>query len=125
MSKSLQGRIESKKAKVGVVGLGYVGLPLAVEFAKAGFSVTGIDIADDRVDRISEGKNYISDVNDDELASLVAADELTATCDYSVVSDLDAISICVPTPLSKLKDPDVSFIQSALDELSSICIRIS
>ncbi|MDP6593096.1 MAG: nucleotide sugar dehydrogenase [Candidatus Marinimicrobia bacterium] len=117
MSKSLQGRIESKKAKVGVVGLGYVGLPLAVEFAKAGFSVTGIDIADDRVDRISEGKNYISDVNDDELASLVAADELTATCDYSVVSDLDAISICVPTPLSKLKDPDVSFIQSALDEI--------
>jgi UDP-N-acetyl-D-glucosamine dehydrogenase len=117
MSNNLQSRIESKDAKIGVVGLGYVGLPLAVEFAKAGFSVTGIEISQERVDRLNRGDNYISDVDDSELNSLVESGVLTATSDYSVVSDLDAVSICVPTPLSKLKDPDVSFIQSALDEL--------
>ena len=117
MSNNLQSRIESKDAKIGVVGLGYVGLPLAVEFAKAGFSVTGIDIAQERVDQLNRGDNYISDVDDSEINSLVESGVLTATSDYSVVSDLDAVSICVPTPLSKLKDPDVSFIQSALDEL--------
>jgi UDP-N-acetyl-D-glucosamine dehydrogenase len=100
-----------------VVGLGYVGLPLAVEFAKAGFSVTGIDIAQERVDQLNRGDNYISDVDDSELASLVESKVLVAMNDYAVVADLDAVSICVPTPLSKLKDPDVSFIQSALDEL--------
>jgi UDP-N-acetyl-D-glucosamine dehydrogenase len=100
-----------------VVGLGYVGLPLAVEFAKAGFSVTGIDIAQERVDQLNRGDNYISDVDSSELSSLVESGRFVATSDYSVVSDLDAVSICVPTPLSKLKDPDVSFIQSALDEL--------
>ena len=117
MSNNLQSRIESKDAKIGVVGLGYVGLPLAVEFAKAGFSVTGIDIAQERVDQLNRGDNYISDVDSSELSSLVESGKFVATTDYSVVSNLDAVSICVPTPLSKLKDPDVSFIQSALDEL--------
>jgi len=117
MSNNLQSRIESKDAKIGVVGLGYVGLPLAVEFAKAGFSVTGIDIAQERVDQLNRGDNYISDVDSSELSSFVESGRFVATTDYSVVSDLDAVSICVPTPLSKLKDPDVSFIQSALDEL--------
>lgn len=117
MNQQLLSKIESKEARVGVVGLGYVGLPLAVEFAKADFSVIGIDIAVDRVDQVSSGKNYIGDVDDGELASLVESGSLTATSDYAAVSDLDAISICVPTPLSKLKDPDVSFIQSALDEI--------
>ena len=117
MSNNLQSRIESKDAKIGVVGLGYVGLPLAVEFAKADFSVTGIDIDRERVDLLTCGENYISDVDNNELSSIVESGALTATTDYSVVSDLDAVSVCVPTPLSKLKDPDVSFIQSALDEL--------
>ena len=117
MSNNLQSRIESKNAKIGVVGLGYVGLPLAAEFAKAGFSVTGIDIAQERVGQLNRGDNYISDVDSSELNSFVESGRFTATSDYSVVSDLDAVSICVPTPLSKLKDPDVSFIQSAIDEL--------
>ena len=117
MSNNLQSRIESKDAKIGVVGLGYVGLPLAVEFAKAGFSVTGIDIAQERVDQLNRGDNYIRDVDSSELSSLVESGKFVATTDYSVVSNLDAVSICVPTPLSKLKDPDVSFVQSAFDEL--------
>ena len=117
MSKNLQSRIESKDAKIGVVGLGYVGLPLAIEFAKAGFSVTGIDIAQERVNQLNRGDNYINDVDSSELRSFVESGRFIATTDYSVASNLDAVSICVPTPLSKLKDPDVSFIQSALDEL--------
>ena len=117
MSNNLQSRIESKEAKIGVVGLGYVGLPLAVEFAKAGFSVTGIDIAQERVNQLNSGDNYINDVDSSEFRSFVESGRFIATTDYSVVSNLDAVSICVPTPLSKLKDPDVSFIQSALDEL--------
>lgn len=117
MSTSLKERITKKEARVGVIGLGYVGLPLAVEFAKAGFRVTGIDIDQDRVDAINRGENYIGDVDDEQLARWVSSEFLKATEDYSIVSELDAVSICVPTPLSKLKDPDVSFIQSALDVL--------
>ncbi len=113
----LHHKIEQKEARVGVVGLGYVGLPLAVEFAKAGFSVTGIDIDESRVEKLNSGINYIGDVDDDELASLVSDGKLTGTTDYTAVEDLDCISICVPTPLSKLKDPDVSFIQSALEQI--------
>ena len=110
-------KIENKTAKVGVIGLGYVGLPLAVGFAKAGFSVTGIEIDKNRVDRINSGKTYISDVDSFELASLVKKGVLSATYDYKKITELDCISICVPTPLSKLKDPDVSYIQSALENI--------
>ena len=110
-------KIENKTAKVGVIGLGYVGLPLAVGFAKAGFSVTGIDIDKNRVDKINSGENYISDVDSFELASLVKKEVLSATFDYQIITELDCISICVPTPLSKLKDPDVSYIQSALENI--------
>ena len=107
MSNNLQSRIKSQDAKIGVVGLGYVGLPLAVEFAKAGFSVTGIDIAQERVDQLNRGENYISDVDSSEFSSFVESGRFVASTDYSVVSDLDAVSICVPTPLSKLKDPEI------------------
>ena len=110
-------KIENKTAKVGVIGLGYVGLPLAVGFARAGFSVTGIDIDKNRVDKINSGENYISDVDSFELASLVKKEVLSATFDYQIITELDCISICVPTPLSKLKDPDVSYIQSALENI--------
>ena len=105
------------KYDVAVVGLGYVGLPLAVEFAKAGFKVTGIDISENRVNQLNRGENYIRDINDKELRMLIDSESVKATTDYSVISEMDAISICVPTPLSKLKDPDVSYIQSSIDEI--------
>jgi len=114
----LEEKIKDHKVKVGVVGLGYVGLPLAVEFTNNGFSVTGIDVLQEKVDLINNGKNYIKDVNDEELAKAVEQGLLRATTDFSVISELDAVSICVPTPLRKTKDPDVSFIISALDEMS-------
>ncbi|MFQ6676484.1 MAG: nucleotide sugar dehydrogenase, partial [Fidelibacterota bacterium] len=114
-------RIENKSAKIGVIGLGYVGLPLAVEFAKKGFSVTGIDVDEEKVKKINAGENYIRDVNDDDLKAVVfPADRdrpggtLVAATDYAVVKDLDTVSICVPTPLNKLKDPDISFINAVL-----------
>ena len=117
MLSSTKNKINSKEAKLCVIGLGYVGLPLAVEFAKAGFKVTGIDISESRVNKINKGENYIRDINDKELRSLIDSGSLKATTDYSVISEMDAISICVPTPLSKLKDPDVSYIQSSIDEI--------
>ena len=117
MLSSTKNKINSKEAKLCVIGLGYVGLPLAVEFAKAGFKVTGIDISENRVNKINKGENYIRDINDKELRFLIDSGSLKATTDYSVISEMDAISICVPTPLSKLKDPDVSYIQSSIDEI--------
>ncbi|MCK4689190.1 MAG: nucleotide sugar dehydrogenase, partial [Candidatus Marinimicrobia bacterium] len=114
----LEEKIKDHEVKVGVIGLGYVGLPLAVEFTNNGFSVTGIDVLQEKVDLINNGKNYIKDVNDEELAKAVEQGLLRATTDFSVISELDAVSICVPTPLRKTKDPDVSFIISVLDEIS-------
>tara|TARA_A100001015_G_scaffold15551_1_gene18130 strand:+ start:689 stop:2002 length:1314 start_codon:yes stop_codon:yes gene_type:complete len=117
MLSNIKNKINTKEAKLCVVGLGYVGLPLAVEFAKAGFKVTGIDISENRVNQLNRGENYIRDINDKELRMLIDSESLKATTDYSVISEMDAISICVPTPLSKLKDPDVSYIQSSIDEI--------
>lgn len=110
-------KIKSKKAKVGIIGLGYVGLPLAVEFAQAGFLVTGIDISKDAVDSINGGSSNILDVPDSLLLNLVSNNKIVATTDYSVIKDLDTINICVPTPLRKTKEPDVSFILSALNNM--------
>src|SRR4051794_26961421 len=114
----LSEKISNKTARVGIIGLGYVGLPLAVEFAKAGFSVTGIDLIQPKVDRINAGDSYIQDVSQEDVASLVAAGKLRATTDFSVVAELDTINICVPTPLRKTKDPDMSFIVSACQEIA-------
>src|SRR3954454_22156634 len=114
----LSEKISNKTARVGIIGLGYVGLPLAVEFAKAGFSVTGIDLIQPKVDQINAGDSYIQDVSDEDVASLVAAGKLRATTDFSVVAELDTINICVPTPLRKTKDPDMSFIVSACQEIA-------
>jgi len=111
-------KISNKTARVGIIGLGYVGLPLAVEFAKAGFSVTGIDLIEPKVDRINAGDSYIQDVSPADVANLVAAGKLRATTDFSVVAELDTINICVPTPLRKTKDPDMSFIVSACQEIA-------
>ena len=115
---ALKGKIESKAARVGIVGLGYVGLPLAVEFAKAGFHVTGIDLQQSRVDRLMKGESYVQDVPSAEVAQLVKSGKFDATTDFSIVRELDTINICVPTPLRKTKDPDMSYIVSAADEIA-------
>ncbi|HWR52101.1 MAG TPA: nucleotide sugar dehydrogenase [Bryobacteraceae bacterium] len=114
----LSSKIRAKTARVGIVGLGYVGLPLGVEFAKAGFNVTGIDIGESKVDRINAGDSYVLDVPTSVLAPLVAGNKLCATTDFSVISELDTINICVPTPLRKTKDPDMSYIDAACREIA-------
>jgi UDP-N-acetyl-D-glucosamine dehydrogenase len=103
---------------VGVVGLGYVGLPLAVEFAQAGFVVTGIDIDQNKVDHINRGESYVQDVPTSVLKPLVDAGKLRATSDFAAVRDLDTINIAVPTPLRKTKDPDMSFIVRSCEEIA-------
>ncbi len=104
--------------KCGVIGLGYVGLPLAVEIANAGFEVIGIDVDKDKVDKVNRGRSYIEDVPHSALARVVKSGRLRATTDFDVLTELDAISICVPTPLRKTKDPDISFILDAVSEIS-------
>jgi len=111
-------KIRTRQAKVGIVGLGYVGLPLAVEFAKAGFEVTGIDLTDSKVARVNAGDSYVGDIPSATLAPLVKSGKLRATTDFSVVRDLDTVNICVPTPLRKTKDPDMSYIVSACGEIA-------
>jgi len=115
---ALEEKIRTRQAKVGIVGLGYVGLPLAVEFAKAGFRVTGIDLSDFKAARINAGASYVGDVADATLGPLVKAGKLKGTCDFSAIADLDTVNICVPTPLRKTKDPDMSFIVSACGEIA-------
>jgi UDP-N-acetyl-D-glucosamine dehydrogenase len=112
-------RIEARTARVGVVGLGYVGLPLAVEFARAGFVAIGIDLDARKVDAVNRGTSYIPDVNGEEVARLVADGRLSATTDFGVVATLDTINICVPTPLRKTKDPDMSYIVSAVEQIAN------
>jgi UDP-N-acetyl-D-glucosamine dehydrogenase len=114
----LEDKIRSRTARVGIVGLGYVGLPLAVELAKAGFSVTGIDISDRKTRSVNAGESYVGDIPGAALGPLVAAGKLRATTDFSAVAGLDTINICVPTPLRKTKDPDMSFIVAACQEIA-------
>jgi len=114
----LHDKIKTKKARVGVLGLGYVGLPLAVEFAKAGFDVVGIDVQQGKVDQFNTGSSYIKDVPDSTFQPLVKSGKLRATADFSVIRDLDTIDICVPTPLRKTKDPDMSFVVSATEAIA-------
>jgi UDP-N-acetyl-D-glucosamine dehydrogenase len=114
----LEEKIRSRRARVGIVGLGYVGLPLAVEFAKAGCNVTGIDISEEKTRRVNAGESYIGDIPSTVLAPLVESGKLRATTDFSAVLELDTINICVPTPLRKTKDPDMSFIVSSCQEIA-------
>ena len=111
-------KIRNRTARVGVVGLGYVGLPLAVEFAQAGFTVTGIDVSEPRPGSVNAGESYIGDIPTATLAPLVESGKLRATTDFAAVAELDTINICVPTPLRKTKDPDMSFIVSACQEIA-------
>ena len=111
-------KLESRTARVGVVGTGYVGLPLAVVFAEAGFTVVGVDPDEEKVAAINRGESYILDVESARVAALVDAGKLTASTDYAALADVDAVSICVPTPLRKTGDPDLSFIASASQSLA-------
>ncbi|MGD8404145.1 MAG: nucleotide sugar dehydrogenase [Anaerolineales bacterium] len=110
--------LKEKKARVAILGLGYVGLPLAVVFGEAGFKVTGIDPDVRKVDALNKGVSYIPDVKTDAIAALVESGNLTATTDFSVLKEMDAVSICVPTPLRKTGDPDMSYILAATEELA-------
>ena len=116
---SLLEKIQSRTARTGVVGLGYVGLPLAVELAKAGFPTTGIDLDPRKIQAIAEGRSYIPDVATADVMALTQAGKLDATTDFSIVKDLDTINICVPTPLRKTKDPDMSYIVSAVESIAT------
>jgi hypothetical protein len=107
---ALAEKIRNRTARIGVVGLGYVGLPLAVEFAEVGFHVTGIDLNAEKVQRVNAGDSYVGDVPSALMAPLAASGKLKATTDFSVLRDLDTVNICVPTPLRKTKDPDMSYI---------------
>jgi len=111
-------KIEEKSIVVGVVGLGYVGLPLAVEKAKAGFKTVGFDIQNEKVKMVNEGHNYIGDVVDSDLKQLVANGMLSATSDFSFVKDVDFIAICVPTPLDSHQQPDISYVRNSTIEIA-------
>lgn len=115
---NLAAKIKNKSANVGVIGLGYVGLPLAVEFAHAGFNVIGIDVQASKTDAINRGESYIQDIPTETLAPLVKAGKIRATTDFDVIKELDTINICVPTPLRKTKDPDMSYIDTATREIA-------
>jgi len=108
-------RIEKREAKIALIGLGYVGLPLAVEQAKAGFSVIGIDRNADRVAMVNQGENYIPDVLIDDLAAVVSEGRLKAVQDFSVIGGVDVLMICVPTPLDRNKQPDTSYIEGVVE----------
>ncbi len=114
----LEVKIRDKTAVIGIVGLGYVGLPLAVSFSEAGFKVIGFDIQNARVDTINNGKSYINDVSDQRITDLVESRLLEATTDQSRLRETDAISICVPTPLNEMKEPDLSYVINESVEIS-------
>lgn len=110
-------RFEDKSAKISILGLGYVGLPLAVVFAEAGFHVTGIDPIPEKMELLNRGESYIMDIPSQKIKQLVSSGMLKGTTDFSMLKEMDAVSICVPTPLRKTGDPDLSFIITAAESL--------
>ena len=113
----LEARIASREARIGVIGLGYVGLPLSVEFARAGFQVTGFDLDGEKVSSVQEGVSYIEDVPSADLQAVRQEGRFEATSDFGALASLDIINICVPTPLTNSKDPDLSHMQTAMEEI--------
>ena len=118
MSEALRDKILARTSRVGVIGLGYVGLPLAVEFAKAGLKTTAFDIDRQKVDQINRGESYIGDVAAEDVRAVTAAGFLRATADFSELASVDTVDICVPTPLRKTGDPDLSYVVSVVDEIA-------
>jgi len=118
LATELRRRIDTREVRTGVIGLGYVGLPLAVEFARAGYNVVGLDIDQRKVDAINGGTSYIPDVAPRDIAELSASGHLRATSEFRTIRELDTINICVPTPLRKTKDPDVSYMVAAVEEVA-------
>lgn len=123
MKQKLLKKIKCKEITVGVVGLGYVGLPLAVEKAEAGFKTIGFDVQKEKVDMVNAGHNYIGDVIDSDLKKIVEEGMLRATSDFSFVKDVDFIAICVPTPLDSHQQPDISYVRASTEEISRYLTR--
>ncbi len=123
MNSGLRKKILQKKVKIGVMGLGYVGLPLAVDFAKKGFKVYGMDVDRDRIERLRKCRSYILDVPTLDIVKVIKNKTLTVTADMSVIKKLDAVIICVPTPLDKAKEPDMSYIISAVESIAKYMRR--
>lgn len=116
----LLNRLQNREAKVGIVGLGYVGLPLAVEFAEAGFTVIGVDLSAAKVDSLNRGESYIGDIPTARLKPLVESGKLCGATDYEILREADTVSICVPTPLRKTKDPDMSYVIESMNAIAEI-----
>lgn len=123
MKSELKRKIEAREIVAGVIGLGYVGLPLAVEKAKAGFKTIGFDIQEEKVKMVNDGENYIGDVVDGDVKALTASGMLSATTDFSFVRDVDFIAICVPTPLDRHQQPDISYVKSSAKEIGKYLTR--
>jgi UDP-N-acetyl-D-glucosamine dehydrogenase len=119
----LERKLRQKKAVASVIGLGYVGLPLAVEFARAGLKTIGVDVSESKVERINRGESYIGDVRSEDLAAVVESGMLIATTDFEALRGADTINICVPTPLRKTRDPDISYIVDAVKEIQKTIHR--
>ncbi len=118
-SQTLIQKLQTKTATIGVIGLGYVGLPLAVEKAKAGFTVIGFDIQEEKVNMVNAGENYIGDVIQEDLQLLVNSKKLKATSNYAFLQEVDAVAICVPTPLDVYKQPNMKYVESSVREIAS------
>lgn len=120
LKQTLLNRLDHREAQIGIIGLGYVGLPLAVEFAEAGFTVIGLDVNPQKVAQLNRGESYIPDIPTERLKPLVERQKLCATTDYDDLRQTDAVSICVPTPLRKTKDPDMSYVVQAINAIAAI-----
>jgi len=117
-NKELLRRIDERELVIGVIGLGYVGLPLAVEKAKAGFHTVGFDVQEEKVDKVNAGQNYIGDVVDEDLTELVKSGKLSATTDFKQIAESDFIAICVPTPLDVYQQPDISYVRESSEQIA-------
>jgi len=118
VKETLLNSLRDHSARIGILGLGYVGLPLASAFGEAGFQVNGVDPDPRKVNAVNKGDSYVQDVPSEQIARLLKLGRLSATTDFSTLRDCDAVSICVPTPLRKTGDPDMSFINSATEEMA-------